>query len=44
MTSMCIPFCIGKKSASLEMFCDTVQIVDIYEDAESSDLFQKAIR
>tara|TARA_A100001201_G_C3953357_1_gene160376 strand:- start:110 stop:574 length:465 start_codon:yes stop_codon:yes gene_type:complete len=37
-------FCIGKKSASLEMFCDTVQTVDIYEDAESSDLFQKAIR
>ena len=37
-------FCIGRKSASLEMFCDSVQTVDICEDAESADLFQKAIR
>jgi len=37
-------FCIGKKSSSLEMFCDTVQTVDICEDVESVELFQKAIQ
>lgn len=36
-------FCIGKKSESLLRFCDSVHLVDICEDAESSDLFQKAI-
>jgi uncharacterized protein with von Willebrand factor type A (vWA) domain len=37
-------FCIGKKSESLLRFCDSVHLVDICEDAESSDLFQKAIK
>ena len=36
-------FCIGKKSQSLTRFCDSVHLVDICEDAENSDLFQKAI-
>ena len=36
-------FCIGKKSKSLARFCDDVQLVDTSEDADSSELFQKAI-
>ena len=36
-------FCIGTQSKTLSAFCDTVQIVNTSEDADSSDLFLKAI-
>ena len=36
-------FCIGKKAMSLKKFCDDVQLIDTSEDADSSELFQKAI-
>lgn len=35
--------CIGTKSSSLTTFCDTVNLVNISQDAESSELFQSVI-
>ena len=37
---MCMLFASVEKCVP-EMFCDSVQTVDICEDAESADLFQK---
>ena len=36
-------FCIGKKSESMEKFCDEVVLVNTSNDSEMSDVFQKAI-
>lgn len=36
-------FCIGKKSESMEKFCDEVVLVNTSNDAEMSEVFQKAI-
>ena len=36
-------FCIGKKSESMEKFCDEVVLVNTSNDTEMSEIFQKAI-
>jgi len=36
-------FCIGKKSESMEKFCDEVVLVNTSKDLEMSEIFQKAI-
>lgn len=36
-------FCLGSKSKTLELFSDSVELVDTDDDASSSELFQKVL-